>query len=151
MREVDGDIWALHAKGKPVVVTTNGITKANGHAVMGRGVALAAARKFPELPAWLGRELTLHGNHVYYFPQFRLFTFPTKYHWRDPSDMQLIARSCDELRTVVDRWSLVRADADMEEIFLVRPGCASGGLNWDDVKPVIAPLLDDRFVVVHKE
>jgi hypothetical protein len=35
-----------------------------------------------------------------------------------------------------------------QEIILPQLGCGSGGLAWRDVRPLIAPILDDRFVVI---
>ena len=63
MREVVGDIWDYHAKGHWVGITTNAVTKENGEAVMGRGIALQAAQRFPLLARQLGAKLRHDGNH----------------------------------------------------------------------------------------
>jgi hypothetical protein len=59
MRELKGDLWKLAAELKPdaVVISTNGFVKASGHAVMGRGCALEAAKRWPDLPLLLGHLL----------------------------------------------------------------------------------------------
>lgn len=57
MKEVTGNIWDYHEKGYWIVITTNGTVKANGEAVMGRGVALQAKRKYQGLPWRLGQEI----------------------------------------------------------------------------------------------
>jgi len=69
-----------------------------------------------------------------------------KHHWRERADLILIERSARELVDfVTDLWE--RGPAT---ICLVRPGCGNGGLDWKDVRPVLAPLLDDRFMVVER-
>jgi len=39
----------------------------------------------------------------------------------------------------------------LDKVYLVRPGCGNGRLDWRDVKKVLLARLDDRFVVVEKE
>ena len=48
------ELWALHDAGLWVVIPTNLRRKADGTAVMGAGLALAAARRFPDLAARYG-------------------------------------------------------------------------------------------------
>jgi hypothetical protein len=104
MIERQGDLWDIarwvHNDFQPwIVVPTNGQVGFNGRAVMGAGVALQAAQKFPNLPKELGRLLKLRGNTVQRFSDlalsggglegtfFDLITLPTKQHWKDPSDL----------------------------------------------------------------
>lgn len=133
------NLWDVHRQGHFVVVTTNGIRKANGEAVMGAGLAKQAAQRFSSLPKRLGELLRERGNHVYVFPDLKIITMPTKEHWRAPSPLWLIERSCKELA----RLQLPGP------IYLPRPGCGLGGLSWGkQVRPLIEGLLDDRFIVV---
>ena len=39
---------------------------------------------------------------------------------------------------------------DLKNVALPRPGCANGGLNWEDVKPHLERILDDRVTIVTK-
>ena len=139
MRELHQDLWSVQAD--LWVVTTNGQVRSDGLAVMGRGSALQAAQRFPELPRLLARRLNQHGNHVYLFPEFRLATLPTKDDWRNPSDPALIVRSLQRLIRLVDR-------EQFHTVAMPRPGCGNGGLTWAEVRPIVEPLLDDRFVIV---
>jgi hypothetical protein len=50
VKEIVGNIWDYYDKGHWIVITTNGIVNKNGEAIMGRGVALEAAKKFKDLP-----------------------------------------------------------------------------------------------------
>lgn len=142
MKTAVADLWKLHATGSVwVVVPTNGVTAPNGHAVMGKGVAKDAAARFRGLTRALGTQLLLNGNHVYPFPEYRIFTFPTKNDWREPSSIELIRQSTEELSKL--SFGLLVA--------LPHVGCGEGGLNWNSVYPVLSEILDDRFLAVQKE
>lgn len=141
MKEIQGDIWDYYSRGHWIVITTNGTIKKNGEAVMGRGVALQAKQRFPNLPTRLGRLLTLHDNTPNLFRDLRLITFPVKYHWKDKANLDLIWDSCKRL---VDGMKLL----DLDALYMVRPGCGNGGLDWKDVKPILEKYLDNRFIIV---
>ena len=106
---------------------------------MGRGVALQAKQRFPRLPYELGRLIWQSGSRVFAFPKYRLYSLPVKYHWREKADLDLIVFGCQRLAAIVPLG---------RKVYLVRPGCGAGGLAWDIVRAAIAPILDDRFVVV---
>lgn len=151
MKEVTGNIWDYHEQGCWVVITTNGTVKENGDCVMGRGVALEAKKRFWNIAGWLGFRLRSSGNHCYVytgqqsrggrFEVFGVITFPVKHNWWEKADSDLIERSCRELVGVVDSEGL-------DEVYMVRPGCGNGQLDWKDVRPILEKYLDDRFVIV---
>ena len=153
MKEIVGDIWDYHKQGLWIVITTNGTVKTNGEAVMGRGVALQAKQKFRNIADWVGWSLRARGNHcAIYTIQLRVddrlvasgvITFPVKHDWQGRADIQLIEQSCQELVKLVEQ-------ENPEKIYMVRPGCGNGGLDWKDVKPILEKYLDDRFVVVER-
>jgi hypothetical protein len=60
----------------------------------------------------------------------------------DKAGLELIKRSAGELVLLADKYP------GYLRICLPRPGCGNGQLEWRDVKQVIRPILDDRFVVV---
>jgi hypothetical protein len=147
MIEISGDLWAAYDQDHWVAITTNGVVRRDGACVMGRGVALQAACRWPQLPHLLGEEIGRHGNHVVLMSKYRIASFPVKHHWMDKADPNLIVRSAQEL---VDR---IQESPDVTLIppfYLVRPGCGNGQLRWEDVRPLIAPILDDRFVIVER-
>lgn len=37
----------------------------------------------------------------------------------------------------------------LTNIYLPRLGCGCGKLEWDTVREVIKPILDDRFIVIN--
>ena len=146
MREVEGDIWNFHKKGHWIVIPTNGTVKKDGSAVMGRGVALQAKQRNPNHPFELGRRIRRYGLHVYPM-SYRAIAFPVKYKWQENASLDLIQRSCIELVYFMDCETLMDVTPP---IYMVRPGCGNGRLNWKDVKPFLEKYLDDRFIVVER-
>jgi hypothetical protein len=115
--------------------------------VMGRGVALQAIQRMPDLQFALGAEIRHAGNHVYAFWKYRVVSFPVKAHWREQADLELISRSARELSGL----SITRADGGLvRPIYLPRAGCGNGRLRWEDVRPLLAAILDDRFIIVER-
>lgn len=139
IQEQAGDLWDCSARGEWIAITTNGITKTNGQAVMGAGLAKQAATRYPDLPSWLGQRLMRFGNRPHCFRSIRLITFPTKGNWQQPSSLQLITDSLHAIRTILDHEHIAR-------LYCPRPGCGRGQLEWPLVKETIAPLIDDRFI-----
>jgi hypothetical protein len=144
MIEVTNDLWLTPADAR--CITTNGTVKPNGRAVMGRGVAKQATEKYAYLQIHLGTALRLYGTHVMVIDRhcdgIPLLSFPVKHEWHERADLGLIAQSALELiaLTNVEGWQVVA---------LPRPGCGNGKRHWPtEVRPILAPLLDDRFVVV---
>lgn len=71
----------------------------------------------------------------------RIITFPTKHHWRDESDLELIRTSAEQLIDICEGRGITSC-------YLTRPGCALGGLDWESqVRPLLEPILDDRFII----
>lgn len=161
--ESAADMWNIYASAH--VITTNGSVNSRGECVMGRGCALEAKEMFPGLALELGRRVRSRsiGNHLKLFDRmicreddspyngrsYRLISFPVKHRWYERADLKLIERSAGELVALVDDadWLTKNSNA---QIVLPRPGCGNGHLRWSDVRPVIEPLFDDRFLVVHR-
>jgi O-acetyl-ADP-ribose deacetylase (regulator of RNase III) len=125
-------------------VTTNQTLDSRGHLVMGAGVALEAKRLFPHLPERWGAYVA-HSGHgrveaTLCDAEYVVVSFPVKGSWRADALLPLITRSARELVTLTNRMGWTR-------VMLPRPGCGRGGLDWDDVRETIAPILDDRFTV----
>ena len=138
MREIRQDLWTVAAD--VWVITTNGTVRRDGRAVMGRGCAYEATLWYPGIAAELGRLLATRGNHVQWLPQYDLVALPVKHAWWQTADPALMLRSTQELvrLTTAMGW---------RGVAMPRPGCGNGRLAWADVQRIIAPLLDERFVV----
>lgn len=157
MVEIAGSLWENLGLADVLIVPTNGRVRRDGEAVMGAGLALAVKERWPSVANSLGYNLTAHGNHVHILALVKkpglaestkmsdhmtIVSFPTKDHWKDPSDLGLIAGSVLELRTLADKRP------DWKRIVLPRVGCGRGGLTWETVRPLLEGL-DDRFFVIH--
>src|SRR6266550_9558402 len=136
MREDQGNMWDFPSEA--YVITTNGFVKNNGECVMGRGCAREAALRWPKLPLALGTCIKFGGNHVhgFHFDEALIMTYPVKHHWREAADLALIERSAHELVRMADQQGV-------REAIMPRPGCGNGRLDWEDVWPIIEPILDD--------
>jgi len=142
MIEIQGELWDFYKKnGATICLTVNGTIKANGSAVMGRGCALEALKKFPEIAGVWGKRLKNYGLKLMYLHEFDLFMFPVKYNWWEPADLKLIEESA---------IALARAAEYEDTIILPRPGCGNGRLTWEQVKPVISSILPNNVKVISR-
>lgn len=142
------DLWSTPCCAR--CITTNGTIKTGGRGVMGRGTALQAKRRLAGLEITLAAQLRQHGNHVAVLSYtgskaapVPLVMFPVKHQWYDDADLDLIRQSAQELLVLatVRGW---------QTVLLPRPGCGNGQRTWTEVEPILAPILDDRFVVVSR-
>lgn len=151
MIEIEGNMWQTPCDW--LCITTNGFIKKNGEAVMGRGCAKEAKELMPYLPALLGMMIKLQGNNVHELTSKnlplaraykRLFSFPVKHNWWEEADIDLIGKSCVNLRSM---WI---KSPGVPIVVIPRPGCGNGKLSWGFVKPLIEDLLPEpEFRVIH--
>lgn len=142
MKEVKGDLWKFHEADKWVCITTNGTVRKDGRLVMGRGCALEAALKFPDLSKYLGSLVKGFGNIPLVLEKQTIITFPVKYHWHEKANLNLIIQSAHMVKKIVDMMEL-------KELHIPRPGCGNGKLDWSVVKPELKKIFtDDRFIIV---
>ena len=156
-REATGDILSYPAQA--IVIPTNMQykmrTKKVAVAIMGAGLAKAAAKKWPRLPEHLGKSLQIQNEYqsfatspyCYWEPDTDepvVACLPTKHHYRDDSSLGLISVMLDGLVGLADAngWT---------EVAVPRLGCGLGNRDWiTEVKPLMESKLDSRFVVVTK-
>jgi hypothetical protein len=141
MQETTGNLWNFHKLRHWIVIPINGALNARNENVMGAGIAWQAKKKYPDLPFIVGDVLKKDGLCIQMLTPHNLVMFPTKHHWRDvKSDLSLIEEMARELVDMCQKES--------GPIYLPQLGCGCGGLDWPDVKKVLDPILDDRFVSV---
>lgn len=154
MREIiyDGNLFLQPVSVRDACcVTTNGVLRRDGKAVMGAGIAKYCRDTFTGVDEKLGQLIKEGGNHAYYLgqyalrvntPGFHLFSFPTKDDWRENSKPELIRRSCKEIMKLANEHFIDGY------IYMPCPGCNNGQLNyWRDVRSILMEELDDRFTV----
>jgi len=140
-----GDL--LNASVEALVNTVNTV------GVMGKGLALQFKRLFPEnfrayAAACKRGEVAIGRMFVTEMtgptqPRY-LINFPTKKHWRDPSQLEYVHAG------LIALVGEIRARG-IRSIAVPPLGCGNGGLAWSDVKPLIehamAELPEVRVVV----
>lgn len=170
MREAKGNLLAMDCDA--LCITTNGFVKANGECVMGRGIAKQVQKYLPNIPKDLGKLIKTGGNRVHLiYPERRdenipaVISFPVKpvnkvceshndyvshmnfkigdiiAGWACKADPAIIEQSAIQLVELANQY-------DWETILLPRAGCGAGELNWQDIKPILDSVLDDRFTAV---
>ncbi len=151
MKLLREDLWANPAD--LIVVTTNGVLNKSDRLVMGKGAALDAMRRYPDLPSIAGAEILSKkyphipqfGNMVYIygfigFKELGLGLFQTKFHWKALSDMELI----DASASILDRYI---KEHHIKSVRMNFPGISNGGLTMESVLPIIQRLPDLVTVV----
>jgi O-acetyl-ADP-ribose deacetylase (regulator of RNase III) len=107
--------------------------------VMGKGIALQFKNKWPDNFAQYHAackagevrpgKMMVYDAGAYAQPHF-VINFPTKDHWRGNSKLSFIQDG------LLDLIAQVQA-LDIRSIAIPPLGCGNGGLNWQDVKPLI--------------
>lgn len=127
----------LEAEVEAVVNTVNTV------GVMGRGIALMFKERFPDnfkayAAACKAGELDVGRMFVTETGELSgprwIINFPTKRHWRQPSRLEWIEEGLRDLVRVV-RENRIRSLA------LPPLGCGNGGLDWQDVRPLIEQAM----------
>ncbi len=142
MLQAKGNLWEMDFECR--CITTNGVVLKTGELVMGAGVAYQAKKRYPGIEGVLGSWVMAHGNWPCYIKEMGVISFPTKWHFKNPSDLFLIARSAKRLVDIAN-------SNNIQSIGLTRPGCGMGKPIWSNVQNSIENILDDRFTVVSEE
>lgn len=132
IKYVEGDI--LEAKTQVVVNTVN------CKGVMGKGLALQFKKKYPAMyndykQKCEKEKITIGHLDLYKeIPRYWILNFPTKKHWRNKSKLEYIEKGLREFKDKYEEWGIT-------SIAFPRLGCQQGGLNWNDVKPLMEKYL----------
>ncbi|WP_290139612.1 macro domain-containing protein [uncultured Dubosiella sp.] len=131
IKYIKGDLFSSPAQ---VLVNT-----VNLDGVMGKGIALQFKKLYPEMfkkyQAYCEQKLLQIGKlWIYKTPNKWILNFPTKNHWRNKSKMEYIEKG---LQKFVDTY----ADRGITSVAFPKLGCGNGGLEWQEVKPVM-----DRYL-----
>src|SRR5580698_5577411 len=137
LREAAGNL--LDARADALVNTVNTV------GVMGKGIALQFKQAFPE--NFRVYEAACRRGEVRIGQMFVVETglleqprliinFPTKRHWRSHSRLDDIRSGLADLRQIL-------VDRQVRSVALPPLGCGNGGLDWQDVRPLIDSALSD--------
>jgi O-acetyl-ADP-ribose deacetylase (regulator of RNase III) len=133
-----GDL--LQSSAEALVNTVNTV------GVMGKGVALQFKEAFPNnnkqyIDACKSKELTIGKLLAVWDENLILgrkliINFPTKAHWRYPSHLSYIEKGLKALRELI-------TERNIKSIAIPPLGSGNGGLDWNEVKPMIVNALQD--------
>lgn len=145
MKRKQGDMWSSYDEADLFLVTTNSTLRSDGALVMGRGIALEATRRFPNLQARAGAAIARAGAVSGFYgvlqpypahrAEHKLGLFQVKYHWRDKAGLDLIERSAEMLCQLVEETGL-------QNVHLNFPGIGNGHLPLHQVLPIVEQLPD---------
>lgn len=115
--------------------------------VMGKGIAKEFKEREPEMFAAYKRicekKLLAPGKlWLWRGAASLILNFPTKQHWRNPSKLEWIEAGLDKFVSSYQKLGIV-------EISFPRLGCGNGGLNWDDVRPLMEAHLRNLPIQVY--
>jgi len=149
MIERCGNMFTDYNTNDHYLITTNSVVTTQGKLVMGAGNALEAKNRFDKIDGVFGDCINrLFGDwprdsypHYGCIPDVykNIGMFQTKYHWRDPSPIDLIRISVDMFSNYVHRHP-------MEIFHLPFPGINNGGLRPGQVYPIIMRLPNNVVV-----
>ncbi|QEH31711.1 RNase III inhibitor [Aquisphaera giovannonii] len=135
-KRTEGNI--LEADVQALVNTVNTV------GVMGKGIALQFKKAFPEMfeayeAVCKAKTLRPGLMHVYdrgqmFNPRY-IINFPTKRHWKGKSRIADIEAGLDAL---VEELTA----RDIKSVAIPPLGCGHGGLDWDEVRPLIEQAMD---------
>lgn len=134
-----GDIFSSPAQ---VLVNT-----VNTVGVMGKGIALEFKNRYPEMFKTyqkicdeklldIGKLMLWKKNDKW------VLLFPTKKHWRSPSKLSYIEKG-------LEKFAKTYESLGIESIAFPRLGCGNGGLDWDDVRPIMEKHLKNLPIQVY--
>ena len=121
------------------------INTVNCVGIMGRGIALQFKQMYPEnFKAYKQAcdkgevepgKMFIYNSGLLFNPKY-IINFPTKRHWKGKSRVQDIKSGLVALKDDIINYKIK---------FIASPplGCGLGGLNWDEIKPIIEQVLGD--------
>lgn len=137
IKYVKGNI--LHSEAEALVNTVNTV------GVMGKGIALQFKNQFPhnykvyheacKNKAFSVGQLLITEDVSLLSGKKIIINFPTKTHWRLPSEYEYIQKGLEELAKVIQ-------EKKIKSIAIPPLGAGNGGLDWNRVKPMIVKALE---------
>lgn len=131
--------------GAPCAALVNTV---NTVGVMGKGIALQFKHQFPnnfkkykeacdDGSLAVGKVLVVKEGDL--FDNKYLVNFPTKAHWKNPSEYEYIQTGLIALKGAILEYGI-------QSIAIPPLGCGNGGLDWSIVKPMIETELQNLTI-----
>lgn len=161
---IKGDIFNYIGQVDAICITTNGAIKSNGELVMGAGVAKEFYDRYNE-QFFISRILA---QKLYRGPQLPhlhvvdkkdnicykcvdaednqgtyILSFPTKNHFQDKGDLELIKQSARRMVWIANNYKL-------KSVIIPSPGTGCGKLSKEEVYKELSNILDKRFYIITK-
>lgn len=117
------------------------VNTVNCFGVMGKGVALAFKNKYPAMftdyrKRCQNKEVKIGYPYLYKAQDGRfIVNFPTKQHWRNPSQLFMVERGLEYLAQHIREWGIT-------SIAFPALGCGNGGLRFGEVLPLIKKYIE---------
>lgn len=123
------------------------VNTVNTVGVMGKGLAAAFKERYPQMFTQYksicdAGELKPGGLWLWKGEEQWVLNFATKKHWRYPSKIEYVRDGLLEFRKNYDQMGI-------REIAFPRLGCGNGGLDWQDVRPLMLSLLYDLPITIY--
>lgn len=123
----------------------------NCFGVAGIGLAAACKRRYPQwfqeyqAACQAGKVQIGFPTFHHCYPKRYFISFPTKYHWSDPSRLFSIEAG---LQTLLN----LEESMEISSIAFPKLGCGAGGLSWSVVRPVMELYLSqlECEVTIHE-
>lgn len=130
----------LESRAQTVVNTVNTV------GVMGKGLAAEFKQRSPDMfkqyKYWCEQnQLDVGKLWLWKRTSQWILNFPTKRHWRNPSKLEYIEAG---LRKFVATYE----EQGITEISFPRLGCGNGGLDWEEVRPLMEKYLGPLPILV---
>lgn len=115
------------------------VNAVNCRGVMGKGIALKFKQQYPNMyqnyrSLCQQKRITLGHPHLWTESDPWILNFPTKDDWKNKSTLASIEDGLRYLAEHVRTWGIT-------SLAIPALGCGEGGLNWDDVRPLIQKYL----------
>lgn len=132
------------------------VNTVNTVGVMGKGIALQFKNEFPHnhkiyLKACQTHQLQISGllpvkDRSLLLGERLIINFPTKTHWRLPSEYIYVEQGLIALTKLI-------AEKNLKEIALPALGCGNGGLDWHIVRAMICEHLEklDAIIEIYEQ
>lgn len=130
------------------------VNPVNCFGVSGAGLALEFKNRYPKMFELYNKECKLQlfriGRCALYSKEIagkNILCFPTKYHYSSKSNLTVIERGLQYFYTKYSCF--IFKNRNIYSVSFPQLGCGKGGLQWDDVNPLMQEYLSDLELEIY--